>query len=64
MSEVEKRQRAALEGQGGGRTGQEGWPTPPYRASWSTALGASYHKEQQYIWFRGSLVYVIGCLLS
>ena len=33
MSGVEK---TALEGQRGGRRGQEGWPTPPYRASWST----------------------------
>ena len=36
MSEDEIRQRAALEGQRGGRRGQEGWPIPPYRASWST----------------------------
>ena len=31
-----KRQRAASEGQRGGRRGQEGLPSPLYRASWST----------------------------
>ena len=36
MSEIEIRQRAASEGQRGGRRGQEGWPSPLYRASWST----------------------------
>ena len=36
MSGVEIRQRAASEGQRGGRRGQEGWPNPLYRASWST----------------------------
>ena len=36
MSGVEIRQRAASEGQRGGRRGQEGWPAPLYRASWST----------------------------
>ena len=36
MSEVEIRQRAALEGRRGGRRGQEGQPAPPYRTSWST----------------------------
>ena len=38
MSGVEIRQRAALKGQRGGRKGQEGQPTPLYRASWSTEL--------------------------
>ena len=36
MSGVEIRQRAASEGQSGGRRGQEGWPAPLHRASWST----------------------------
>ena len=36
MSGVEIRQRAAYKGQRGGKRGQERWPTPPYRASWST----------------------------
>ena len=36
MSRGEIRQRAASEGQRGGRRGQEGWPVPLYRASWST----------------------------
>ena len=36
MSGVEIRQRAASEGQRGGRRGQEGRPAPLYRASWST----------------------------
>ena len=43
MSGVEIRQKAALEGQRGGRRGQrggrrgqEGQPAPLYRASWST----------------------------
>ena len=36
MSGVEIRQRAASEGQRGGRRGQEGQPTHLYRASWST----------------------------
>ena len=39
MSEIETRQNAAYEGQSGGRKGQEGQPTPPYRASWSTDRG-------------------------
>ena len=38
MSGVEIRQRAASEGQRGGRRGQEGRPAPLYRASWSTVL--------------------------
>ena len=38
MSGVEIRQRAASEGQRGGRRGQEGWPAPLHRASWSTDL--------------------------
>ena len=37
MSGVEKRQKAALKGNWGGRKGQEGRPAPLYRASWSTA---------------------------
>ena len=36
MSGVEIRQRAASEGQRVGRRGQEGWPAPLFRASWST----------------------------
>ena len=36
MSGVEIRQRAASEGQRGGRRGQEGQLAPLYRASWST----------------------------
>ena len=36
MSGVEIRQRAGSEGQRGSRRGQEGWPTPLHRASWST----------------------------
>ena len=36
MSGVEIRQRAAEEGQRGGKRGQEGQPAPLYRASWST----------------------------
>ena len=36
MSGVEIRQRAAQEGQRGGRRGKEGQPVPPYRTSWST----------------------------
>ena len=38
MSENEIRQKVAEEGQRGSRKGQEGRPTPPYRASWSTDL--------------------------
>ena len=38
MSGVEIRQKAASEGQGGGRRGQEGRPAPLHRASWSTGL--------------------------
>ena len=38
MSGVEIRQRAASEGQRGGRRGQEGQPAPLLRASWSTAF--------------------------
>ena len=37
MSGFEIRQRAASEGQRGGRRGQEGWPIPQHRASRSTA---------------------------
>ena len=36
MSGIEIRQRTASEGQRGSRRGQEGQPTPLYRASWST----------------------------
>ena len=39
MSGVEKWQRAASEGQRGSRRGQEGQPTPLYRASWSSVAG-------------------------
>ena len=38
MSGVEIRQNADSEGQRGGRKGQEEWPTPLYRASWSTDI--------------------------
>ena len=38
MSGFEIRQRAASEGQRGDWRGQEGWPAPLYRASWSTAV--------------------------
>ena len=37
MSGVEIRQMAASAGQRGGRRGQEGRPTPLYRASWNCA---------------------------
>ena len=37
MSGVEIRQRAASDGQRGGKRGQEGRPAPLHRASWSTA---------------------------
>ena len=36
MCRVEIRQRAASEGQRSTRRGQEGQPTPLFRASWST----------------------------
>ena len=36
MSGVEISQKSALKGQRGGRNGQEGQPTPLYKASWST----------------------------
>ena len=39
MSAFEIRQKVALEGQRGGRRGQEGLPTLPNRASWSTVNG-------------------------
>ena len=42
MSGVEIRQRAASEGQRGGRRGQEVWSVPLYRASWSTAYVHTY----------------------
>ena len=45
MSGVEIRQRAASEGQMGGRRGQEGRPAPLYRASWSTALYPIYFSD-------------------
>ena len=38
MSGVETSQWAALKRQRGGTNGQEGWPTPLNRASWSTVL--------------------------
>ena len=38
MSGVKIRQKTALKGQRGSRNGQEGWPTPQNRASWSTHL--------------------------
>ena len=37
MSGVEIRQSATEKGRGVAR-GQEGWPTPLYRASWSTVI--------------------------
>ena len=39
MSGVQIGQRAASEGQRGSRRGQEGQPSPLYRASWSTVCG-------------------------
>ena len=36
MSGVEIRQTAASKGWRGGRREEKGWPTPLYRASWST----------------------------
>ena len=39
MSGVEIRQKAATEGQRGSRRGQEEWPTPLYRDSWSPEIG-------------------------
>ena len=36
MAGVEIKQRAASEGQRGGRRGQERQPAPLYKASWST----------------------------
>ena len=38
MSWVGIRQMADSEGQRGSRSGQEGWLTPPIRASWSTVV--------------------------
>ena len=54
MSGVEIRQRAASEGQRGGRGGQEGWPAPLYRASWSTDLLCMcfLHGIRMCMWFR------------
>ena len=47
MSGVGIRQRAAKEGQMGSRRGQEGWPAPPYRASWSTDKYKNWLKEKK-----------------
>ena len=44
MSGVEIRQRAASEGQKRGRRGQEWWPTPLHRASWSTGFPGKIRK--------------------
>ena len=47
MFGVEIRQRAVSEGQRDGRRGQEGWPTPPHRASWSTVNTALHAKKKK-----------------
>ena len=47
MSGVEIRQKAAWEGQKGGRRGQVGWPAPLYATSWTTALRFSLFDIQQ-----------------
>ena len=48
MSGVEIRQKAASEGQRGGRKGQEGWPSPLHRASWSTAEKGVNSKRKEF----------------
>ena len=47
MSGVEIRQLAASEGQSSGRRGQEGWPTPLYRTSWSTGMNTKFSQQRQ-----------------